>query len=61
VAGGSRGIGAAAGRAPATAATAMGRMGIPEDAARLIAWLCSPHAGWVTGQAILSDGRYVLV
>jgi 3-oxoacyl-[acyl-carrier protein] reductase len=34
--------------------------GRPEDAARLIAWLCSPEAGWVTGQLIFSDGGYLL-
>jgi 3-oxoacyl-[acyl-carrier protein] reductase len=44
-----------------TAATPMGRMGTPEDAAQLIAWLCSPAAGWVTGQTIVSDGGYSLV
>ncbi len=43
-----------------TAATPMGRMGEPADAARLIAWLCSPEAGWVTGQLIFSDGGYLL-
>ncbi len=43
------------------AATPMGRMGEPADAARLIAWLCSPEAGWVTGQLIFSDGGYLLV
>ena len=42
------------------AATPMGRMGEPVDAARLIAWLCSPDAGWVTGQLIFSDGGYLL-
>jgi 3-oxoacyl-[acyl-carrier protein] reductase len=42
------------------AATPMGRMGEPADAARLIAWLCSPEAGWVTGQLIFSDGGYLL-
>jgi len=48
-------------RARLTAATPMGRMGTPEDAARLIAWLCSPAAAWVTGQTIVSDGGYSLV
>jgi len=43
------------------AATPMGRMGTPEDAARLIAWLCSADAGWVTGQTVVSDGGYSLV
>jgi 3-oxoacyl-[acyl-carrier protein] reductase len=42
------------------AATPMGRMGEPQDAARVIAWLCSPEAGWVTGQLIFSDGGYLL-
>jgi NAD(P)-dependent dehydrogenase (short-subunit alcohol dehydrogenase family) len=42
------------------ATTPMGRMGEPADAARLIAWLCSPEAGWVTGQLIFSDGGYLL-
>jgi NAD(P)-dependent dehydrogenase (short-subunit alcohol dehydrogenase family) len=43
------------------AVTPMGRMGTPEDAARLIAFLCSEDAGWVTGQLIFSDGGYSLV
>ena len=41
--------------------TPMGRMGTPEDAARLIAFLCSADAGWITGQVIFSDGGYSLV
>jgi enoyl-[acyl-carrier protein] reductase III len=41
--------------------TPMGRLGEPRDAARLIAFLCSPQAGWVTGQLIFSDGGYSLV
>jgi 3-oxoacyl-[acyl-carrier protein] reductase len=28
----------------------------PDDAARLVAWLCSDDARWVTGQTIVSDG-----
>jgi len=36
-----------------------GRLGEPEDAARLIAWLCSEQAGWVTGQVIASEGGFV--
>jgi 3-oxoacyl-[acyl-carrier protein] reductase len=36
-----------------------GRLGTGEDAARLIAWLCSPEAGWVTGQVIGSEGGFV--
>ncbi|TQS46393.1 SDR family oxidoreductase [Cryptosporangium phraense] len=34
--------------------------GRPEDAARLIAWLVGPEAGWVTGQVISSDGGFSL-
>ena len=33
-----------------------GRWGMPDDAARLIAWLCSDEAQWVTGQVINSTG-----
>lgn len=34
----------------------MGRVGQPEDAARLIAFLASDEAGWITGQVIHSRG-----
>ena len=33
-----------------------GRWGEPDDAARLIAWLCTDDARWVTGQVINSTG-----
>ena len=36
-----------------------GRLGEPEDAARLIAWLCSEDAGWVTGQVIAAEGGFL--
>ena len=36
-----------------------GRIGESEDAARLIAWLCSADAAWVTGQVIGSEGGFV--
>ena len=36
-----------------------GRIGTGEDAARLIAWLCSADAAWVTGQVIGSEGGFV--
>jgi 3-oxoacyl-[acyl-carrier protein] reductase len=36
----------------------MGRIGQPEDAARLIAFLASEPAGWVTGQIIRSTGGF---
>ena len=35
-----------------------GRIGEPADAARLVAWLCSPEAAWVTGQVIHSEGGF---
>jgi 3-oxoacyl-[acyl-carrier protein] reductase len=41
-----------AGRFPA------GRWGTPDDAARLVAWLCSDDAAWVTGQVINSEGGF---
>ena len=37
----------------------MGRIGRPEDAARLVAFLCSEEAGWITGQVIHSEGGFV--
>lgn len=37
----------------------MGRLGAPADAARLVAWLAGPEAGWVTGQVIHSEGGFV--
>lgn len=36
-----------------------GRLGMPDDAARLIAWLVGPDAGWVTGQIIASEGGFL--
>jgi len=35
-----------------------GRWGTPEDAARLVAFLCSDEADWITGQTIASDGGW---
>ena len=34
----------------------LGRWGEPDDAARLIAWLCTDDARWITGQVINSTG-----
>lgn len=39
-------------------AVPMGRWGRPDDAARLVTWLCSDEAGWVTGQTVASDGGW---
>lgn len=36
----------------------MGRIGEPEDAARLVAFLCSEKAEWITGQVIHSEGGF---
>jgi 3-oxoacyl-[acyl-carrier protein] reductase len=35
-----------------------GRWGEPDDAARLISWLCSEDARWITGQTIDSEGGF---
>ncbi|MEH1013234.1 SDR family oxidoreductase [Micromonospora sp. CPCC 206060] len=35
-----------------------GRWGTPDDAARLVEWLCSPDGGWITGQVIDSEGGF---
>ena len=35
-----------------------GRWGEPDDAARLIGWLASDEAGWITGQVINSEGGF---
>ncbi len=37
----------------------MGRIGRPEDAAALIAFLCSEEAGWITGQVVHSEGGFL--
>lgn len=35
-----------------------GRWGAPDDAARLVAWLTTDDAAWVTGQVINSEGGF---
>ena len=45
-------------RAAVAAANPGGRWGTPADAARLVAWLVSDEADWVTGQVIASDGGW---
>lgn len=37
----------------------IGRLGRPEDAARLVAFLVSDEAAWITGQVIHSEGGFV--
>jgi 3-oxoacyl-[acyl-carrier protein] reductase len=36
----------------------LGRLGEPKDAARLVAFLASPEADWITGQTIRSRGGF---
>jgi 3-oxoacyl-[acyl-carrier protein] reductase len=36
----------------------LGRLGTPKDAARLVAFLVSPEADWITGQIIRSRGGF---
>ncbi len=38
----------------------LGRLGEPDDPARLIAWLVSEEAAWVTAQVITTDGGFSL-
>jgi len=45
-------------RAAVAAANPGGRWSTPTDTARLIAWLLSDEADWVTGQTIASDGGW---
>ncbi|MFT9497238.1 SDR family oxidoreductase [Anaerosolibacter sp.] len=37
----------------------MGRIGVPEDVARTIAFLASDEAKWITGQIINSEGGFI--
>jgi 3-oxoacyl-[acyl-carrier protein] reductase len=37
----------------------LGRIGLPEDAARIIGFLASDQAGWITGQTIHSEGGFL--
>src|SRR5919112_3350538 len=37
----------------------LGRLGLPEDAARVVAWLTTDEAGWITGQVIDSEGGFL--
>jgi 3-oxoacyl-[acyl-carrier protein] reductase len=45
-------------RARVAAASPGGRWSTPQDTARLVAWLVSDEAAWVTGQVIASDGGW---
>jgi len=37
----------------------VGRLGVPEDIAAVVAFLASEEAGFITGQLIIADGGYV--
>jgi len=39
----------------------LGRIGRPEDAAALVAFLCSDDGGWITGQVISISGGFSMV
>jgi 3-oxoacyl-[acyl-carrier protein] reductase len=43
---------------PAHPVMPQGRWGVPEDAAKLIGWLCTDDAAWITGQVINSEGGF---
>lgn len=42
------------------AGTPFGRVGRPDDPARLIGWLCSDAGSWVVGQVLTTDGGFSL-
>lgn len=37
----------------------IGRMGTPEEIAKVVTFLCSPDASFIHGEALLADGAYV--
>ncbi|RKE17828.1 SDR family oxidoreductase [Streptomyces sp. TLI_171] len=43
-------------RAEMTRATPLARLGTPEDAAKLVDFLCSPDGQWINGQLLQSSG-----
>ena len=43
-------------RAEVAAATPLGRIGTPEDLARVASFLCGPDSDWITGQTLVADG-----
>ncbi|MCE7010806.1 SDR family oxidoreductase [Kibdelosporangium philippinense] len=36
--------------------TPLGRLGVPQDCANLVTFLCSPEGGWINAQLLQSDG-----
>lgn len=45
-----------AARAEVAAATPLGRLGEPDDLARVVSFLCGPDSAWITGQTLVADG-----
>jgi len=45
---------------PRAAATALGRLGKPEEIANAIVWLASDEASYITGQVVVVDGGYLV-
>ena len=43
-------------RASLVAQNPLGRVGLPQDTAALVSFLCSADGGWVNGQVLYSDG-----
>ncbi len=41
--------------------TPAGRIGKPEDLARIVAFLCSPESSWIVGQVVIADGGLSLI
>jgi 3-oxoacyl-[acyl-carrier protein] reductase len=41
------------------ARTPLGRLGLPDDIAAVVAFLASSDAGWVTGQVLGASGGFV--
>lgn len=41
--------------------TPAGRIGKPEDLARVVAFLCSPESSWIVGQTVIADGGLSLI
>ena len=43
---------------PSASDSPRGRWGDPDDPARLIAWLATDEAAWITGQVINTEGGF---